>query len=194
MLIWCLTCLSPVFNSLQFCILFCCLWIFFFEINFFQKKKKNFEEYHQSVKQFGSRSGPTFCRAWSGSKQFAKIVSRWQRLPLVGKELRGIDTLSGEATISELCLPHFWYHVYSKMPLVGKELRGIDTLSGEATISELCLPHFWYHVYSKMEEIAPFSDPVLEGGWCARKQAGSHKSCFKGKNIGRKSSRCILFS
>ena len=32
--------------------------------------------YHQSVKQFGSRSGPTFCRAYSGSKLFAKIISR----------------------------------------------------------------------------------------------------------------------
>ena len=30
-----------------------------------------------SVQQFGSRSGPTFCRAWSGSKLFAKVISRW---------------------------------------------------------------------------------------------------------------------
>ena len=30
-----------------------------------------------SVKQFESRSGPTFCRAWSGSKLFAKVTSRW---------------------------------------------------------------------------------------------------------------------
>ena len=29
--------------------------------------------YHQSVKQFGSRSGPTFYRAWSGSKLFEKF-------------------------------------------------------------------------------------------------------------------------
>ena len=32
----------------------------FFKINFFEKI---FQEYHQSVKQFGSRSGPTFFRA-----------------------------------------------------------------------------------------------------------------------------------
>ena len=38
---------------------FCCLPIFF-KITFF---KKFFQGYHQSVKQFGSRSGPTFCRA-----------------------------------------------------------------------------------------------------------------------------------
>ena len=30
-----------------------------------------------SVKQFGSRSGQMFCRAWSGSKLFAKVISRW---------------------------------------------------------------------------------------------------------------------
>ena len=33
---------------------------FFFKNNFFEKF---FQEYHQSVKQFGSRSGPTFCGA-----------------------------------------------------------------------------------------------------------------------------------
>ena len=68
--------------------LFCRPW-FFFLINFFQKKKKKkcFQEYHQSVKQFGARSGPTFCWAWSGSKLFAKVMSRWQKSPLVGKEL-----------------------------------------------------------------------------------------------------------
>ena len=38
---------------------FCRLLIFF--INIFVKK--NFQEYHQSVKQFGSRSGPSSCRA-----------------------------------------------------------------------------------------------------------------------------------
>ena len=41
----------------------------------------------QGVKQFGSRSGPTFCRAWSGSKLFEEVISRRQNLPLVGKEL-----------------------------------------------------------------------------------------------------------
>ena len=41
---------------------FCRLWILlflFFLINFF---KKIFQEYLQSVKQFGSRSDATFCR------------------------------------------------------------------------------------------------------------------------------------
>ena len=48
----------------------CCL---FSELTFL---KKIFREYHQSIKQFGSRSGPTFCQAGSGFKLFAKVISR----------------------------------------------------------------------------------------------------------------------
>ena len=62
----------------NFACFFCHLWIFL-KTNFF---KKIFQEYHQSVKQFGSRSGPTFYWAWSGSKLFAKFISRRQKLPL----------------------------------------------------------------------------------------------------------------
>ena len=42
---------------------FACFFVvcgFFFKINFF---KNIFQENHQSVKQFGSRSGPMFCWA-----------------------------------------------------------------------------------------------------------------------------------
>ena len=63
-----------------FCLLynFACFFFltsdkFFFKITIFTKF---FQEYYQSVKQFGSRSGPTFCRGWSGSKLFAKVVCR----------------------------------------------------------------------------------------------------------------------
>ena len=56
----------------------------FYQHNFF---KILFQEKHQSVKQLGSRSGRTFCRAWSGSKLFAKFICRWQNLQLVGKVL-----------------------------------------------------------------------------------------------------------
>ena len=59
----------------NFACFFCGLRIFFL-INFF---KNIFQEYHQIVKQFGSRSGPTFCLAWSGSKLFAGVISRWQK-------------------------------------------------------------------------------------------------------------------
>ena len=52
---------------------FFCRLLIFFKINF---SKKFFQKYHQSIKQFGSRSGLTYCQAWSGSKLFAKIISR----------------------------------------------------------------------------------------------------------------------
>ena len=32
--------------------------------------------------------GPRFCKSWSGSKLFAKVISRCQKLPLARKELR----------------------------------------------------------------------------------------------------------
>ena len=40
--------------------LFICCLLIFFKINFFEKFC---QKYHDSVKQFGSRSGTTFCRA-----------------------------------------------------------------------------------------------------------------------------------
>ena len=91
-------------GSLTLCTLFChlriVLFFFFFFVCLFFKltfSKKIFQEYHQSVKQFGSRSGPTFCRAWYGSKLFAKVIRRQQKSPLAGKELnpnlkRGINS------------------------------------------------------------------------------------------------------
>ena len=59
-------------SAMKFCVIFLSS-ADFFQINFFIKL---FQEYHQSVKQFGSWSGLTFCRAWSGSKLFANIISR----------------------------------------------------------------------------------------------------------------------
>ena len=44
----------------------------FFKINFFTKL---LQEHYQSVKRFGSRPGPTFCRSRSGSKLSAKVIS-----------------------------------------------------------------------------------------------------------------------
>ena len=50
--------------------------------DFFSKftfQKKFFQEYFQSVKWFGSRSGPTYCWSLSVSKLFAKDISRQQK-------------------------------------------------------------------------------------------------------------------
>ena len=52
------------------------------------KIKKFFHEHYQSVKQFGSRSGLTFCGSWSGSKLFEKVIRRRQKLTLARKELK----------------------------------------------------------------------------------------------------------
>ena len=50
-----------VLNTVQWVIFHAfCRLLLFFKSNFFEKL---FQEYHQSVKQFGSRSGPTFCQA-----------------------------------------------------------------------------------------------------------------------------------
>ena len=52
---------------------------------FFQNQlfKKLFQEY---LLQFGSRSSPTYCRAWSGSKLFAKVISQPRKSPPVGRD------------------------------------------------------------------------------------------------------------
>ena len=57
--------------------------------------KKFFQEHYQSVKWFGSRSGPTVCRSWSGSKLFATVISRQQKWQLARKELKMLVPLSG---------------------------------------------------------------------------------------------------
>ena len=72
--------LSKLRMTLLACFIVVC-W-FFFKINFLVKF---FQEYHQSVKQFGSRSGPTLCRAWSGSNCLRRLSAE---MALVGKELR----------------------------------------------------------------------------------------------------------
>ena len=58
---------APLFNRL----------LLIFKIHFFEKF---IQECHQRVKQFGSRSGLTFCQAWSGSKLFAKVLSEDNKL------------------------------------------------------------------------------------------------------------------
>ena len=62
-------------NSLhagKFFTLFCHLLVFF-KINLFQKF---FQEYHQTVEQFGSRSGSSSVRPVMGPKLIAKVFSR----------------------------------------------------------------------------------------------------------------------
>ena len=65
-----------IFSCFCFHLMICC---FFFKINFFQ-------EHHQSFKQFGSRSGPTFCGSQSGSKQLATVISKRHKSSLARKK------------------------------------------------------------------------------------------------------------
>ena len=64
-----------------------------------------FFQYNQDVKQFRSRFGLTFCRAWSGSKLFAKVISRQQKSTLVGKDLN----------IKQLVDTTFWLNPWLKL-------------------------------------------------------------------------------
>ena len=64
-----LICYGLSLHTAFFFMLFCSLLVFF-NINFF---KKFFQEYHQSVKQFGSRSGPTLVGPDLGPKRLQRI-------------------------------------------------------------------------------------------------------------------------
>ena len=63
------------------CFFVICGFFFLIKMNFF---KNILLEYHQSIKQFGIRSGPTH---WSGSKLFAKVVSRWKKVATSGERV-----------------------------------------------------------------------------------------------------------
>ena len=59
-----------------------------FKFNYF---KTFLQEHYQSAKQFESRSGPIFCRYWSRSKLFAKLISRQQKGKLNTKYCTGFE-------------------------------------------------------------------------------------------------------
>ena len=70
---------SWFFSMLTLCMLgifscSCCRLLIFFLINFLQNILRNTVSVS---KQFGSRSGPTFCRFWFGSKLFVKCSLIW---------------------------------------------------------------------------------------------------------------------
>ena len=60
---------------------FCCRLLTFFQNKVFQKNLSGTVQ-DQSVKQFGSRSGPIFFRSWSVPKLFSKVISRREKSPL----------------------------------------------------------------------------------------------------------------
>ena len=76
----------------SFCMLFGLL-LDFYKIIFFSKNSFRNTITH-SVKQFGSRSGLTFCRAWSWSKLIAKVIWRRQWAMSCLQRLSADDTSS----------------------------------------------------------------------------------------------------
>ena len=73
----------------------------FFKITF---SEIFFQEHYQSVKQFGPRSGPTFCRSWSGSKLFAKVISRQQKALLARSGPTFCRSWSGSKVFARVAL------------------------------------------------------------------------------------------
>ena len=75
-------------------------WLFSLSsANFFQNQiffEKKIQEYHQSAKQFGSRSGPTF---W-----FPTVCKSYQQMTLVGQELRWLGAAFQMCSFLETCI------------------------------------------------------------------------------------------
>ena len=78
---------------------YCCHLLTSFKINFFEK----FCQEHW-VSNFGSRAGPTLCRSWSGSRLFAKVISRWQKVLLARKELTWFSCVDEKVKSADLDL------------------------------------------------------------------------------------------
>ena len=79
--------------------------------------KRFFQERYLSVKRFGSRSGQTECRSWSGSNLFSKVISRWQNLPPARK---GLNT-------NTVCLIWFFTSHQQALSFVGTGLPGLTS-------------------------------------------------------------------
>ena len=78
---------TAILDSLTLCMLgnFACFFVCgFFYIYFF---KKNLSGIPSEFETVWIQIRPGFCQAWSGSKLFAKVIRRWKKSPLVGKEL-----------------------------------------------------------------------------------------------------------
>ena len=83
----------------------------FFKIKFL--KKYTTQDHHQSVKQFGSRSRPTFCWSSSGFKMFAN--GYWQTTKLSNGMQRVITgkSFSVQYIVSYRDIHAYVYHKYS---------------------------------------------------------------------------------
>ena len=97
--------------------------------------QKFFQEYHASVKQFGSRSGSTLCRAWSGSKLFAKAISRRHFLKLLYFSCPW--TLAACVRISSSSCLHNKNTLFFKLPTLLTPSKAAYMVSGEGALSSV---------------------------------------------------------
>ena len=80
-----------------FHVLFCCLLLFFFKINFFQNF---FQECHLSVKQIRSTSGLAFYRAWSLFFVFVALRPMSTAMVIAGRSVHLTTLFPGQAWAS----------------------------------------------------------------------------------------------
>ena len=142
---------------ISFCIFPMLLLLFLHNFNimvpYFTLWMLNFFNTMRVSNSFGSRSGQTKCRAWSGSKLFAKAISREQKSPLACKELH-VNT-------KQLVDTTFWIKPRLKLISFGSDLfhlaqgklwLGWFTIHINNTLwaySIHCIGRQWLNMYSE---------------------------------------------
>ena len=84
----------------------------------------------------------TFCRAWSGSKLFAKAISRWQKSPQSGKELK----CSVKITPLQLFVCLFFFFFFQEATYLPRKVQaGWNPLCWGAQMAQalVCSAQIW---------------------------------------------------
>ena len=158
------------FNTCWIIFLLLLLSAFFFKISFFQKILSATQSLCQSVKRFGSRSGRILCRSRSGSKLFAKVISRqqwvncqgckkWDKTECTGLR-RAVGKVSGNRCKSDCRsrgrefdpgpVPYFrgdwlWNNFYGYSPPFRWIIQGLLSVTSESVCTK-----YWLNACSSM--------------------------------------------
>ena len=100
---------------LSICMLGNCSCFYIRLLTFFKIKflRTNHQDHHQSVKQFGSRSRPTFCWSSSGFKLFAKVYWQTTKLSTAMQRVITGKYFSVQYIVSYIDIHAYVYHKYS---------------------------------------------------------------------------------
>ena len=107
-------------NKTKFCMLVNFSWflmILLSSVDFF----KNwlfwhfFQEHYQSVQQFGSRSGCTFCQSWARFKLFVKVISR---IAASKERLNHLYALLAIGCYTQIMKPHLFKDFFKSQIIV----------------------------------------------------------------------------